>query len=237
MHDAVDDLVRRLPSLRPCQEALQRSIELVEGSLRGGGKLLVCGNGGSASDSEHLVADLMKGFVGQRPIPGRDRVRLREIAGPSGDEISDHLQGALAAIALSSSGALMTAVANDVRYEMVFAQQVYGLGRPGDVLLAISTTGNSMSVVNAVRVARLREMGVIALTGRDGGDVADLADIAIRVPADRVFEIQEHHLPIYHALALALERSFFGVPASTGIDDETRTNVAPPRSRGGATNA
>lgn len=237
MHDAVDDLVRRLPSLRPCQEALERSIELVAESLRGGGKLLVCGNGGSASDGEHLVADLMKGFVGQRPIPGRDRLRLHEIAGPSGDEISDHLQGALAAIALSSSGALMTAVANDVRYEMVFAQQVYGLGRPGDVLLAISTTGNSMSVVNAVRVARLREMGVIALTGRDGGDVADLADIAIRVPADRVFEIQEHHLPIYHALALALERSFFGVPASAGMDDETPGRVAPPGSRGGTADA
>jgi D-sedoheptulose 7-phosphate isomerase len=237
MHDAVDDLVRRLPSLGPCQRALERSIELVAGSLRGGGKLLVCGNGGSASDSEHLVADLMKGFVGLRPIPGRDRVRLREIAGPSGDEISAHLQGALAAIALSSSGALMTAVANDVRYEMVFAQQVYGLGRPGDVLLAISTTGNSMSVVNAVRVARLREMGVIALTGRDGGDVANLADIAIRVPADRVFEIQEYHLPIYHALALALERSFFGNPASTGADDQTRGSVARPRSRGGAADA
>lgn len=237
MHDAVDDLIRRLPSLRPCQQALEQSIDLVAESLRGGGKLLVCGNGGSASDSEHLVADLMKGFVGQRPIPSGDRVRLREMAGPTGDEISAHLQGALAAIALSSSGPLMTAVANDVRYEMVFAQQVYGLGRPGDVLLAISTTGNSMSVVNAVRVARLRDMGVIALTGRDGGDVADLADIAIRVPADRVFEIQEHHLPIYHALALALERSFFGNPVSPGADIETPGSVARPRSRGGAADA
>ncbi len=233
MHDAVDDLVRRLPSLRPCQQALEQSVEVVTRSLRRGGKLLVCGNGGSASDSEHLVADLMKGFAGQRPIPGRDRVRLREIAGPSGDVISDHLQGALAAIALSSSGALITAVANDVSYEMAFAQQVYGLGRPGDVLLAISTTGNSRSVINAVRVARLQEMGVIALTGRDGGEVAALADIAIRVPADRVFEIQEHHLPVYHALALALERSFFGNPASTSVDDEIPRSVARPPSRGG----
>ncbi len=223
MREPVDDLVRRLPSLRPCQDALERSIEMVAGSLRRGGKLLVCGNGGSASDSEHLVADLMKGFVEQRPIPDRDRVRLREIAGPSGDEISAHLQGALAAIALASSGALMTAVANDVRFEMVFAQQVYGLGRPGDVLLGISTTGNSTSVVHAVRVARLRDMGVIALTGRDGGDVAALADIAIRVPADRVFEIQELQMPIYHALALALERSFFGDPSSTGSGEDTPT--------------
>lgn len=104
----------------------------------------------------------------------------------------------------------MTAVANDVRFDMVFAQQVYGLGRPGDVLLAISTTGNSPSVVNAAHVARLRGTGVIALTGRDGGEVAAVADIAIRVPADRVFEIQQLHLPVYHALARAPEQPFYG---------------------------
>jgi D-sedoheptulose 7-phosphate isomerase len=206
----VDDLVRRLPILIPCQASLEAAIELVANALRQGGKVLVCGNGGSAADSEHLVADLMKGFMHPRPIPESDRARLREIAGERGDEISAHLQGAFASIALVSQGALTTAIANDVRFDMVFAQQVHGLGRPGDVLLAISTTGNSPSVVNAAHVARLRGMGVVALTGRDGGEVAALADIAIRVPADRVFEIQELHLPVYHALALALEQLFFG---------------------------
>jgi D-sedoheptulose 7-phosphate isomerase len=105
---------------------------------------------------------------------------------------------------------LMTALANDVAFDVAFAQEVYGLGRKGDVLLAISTTGNSRSVVNAAIVARLLDLKVIVLTGRDGGDLAQLADIAIRVPADRVFEIQELHLPVYHAIAGALERRLFG---------------------------
>lgn len=210
MSRSVDDLGRRLPILEPCLPLLESAIELVAVCLRGGGKILVCGNGGSAADSEHLVADLMKGFMHPRPIPASDRERLRAIAGQRGDEISAHLQGAFASIALASQGALTTAIANDVRFDMVFAQQVHGLGREGDVLLAISTTGNSPSVVNAAHVARLRGMGVVALTGRDGGEVAALADIAIRVPADRVFEIQELHLPVYHALALALEQTFFG---------------------------
>jgi D-sedoheptulose 7-phosphate isomerase len=114
------------------------------------------------------------------------------------------------AIALSSNGAFLTAMGNDVAYDMAFAQQVYGLGRPGDVLVAISTTGTSASVVHAARVARLRGMPVIVLTGRNGGELVAVSDVAIRVPADRVYEIQELHLPVYHALALALERRFFG---------------------------
>ncbi len=171
--------------------------------------MLVCGNGGSASDSEHLVADLVKGFISNRPIPTAERERLRLVAGARGTEIAERLQGALPAVALISQAALVTAVGNDVDYDMVFAQQVHGLGRRGDVLIAISTTGNSGSVVNAAVVARARSMHVIALTGRDGGDLAGFADIAIQVPADRVYEVQELHLPVYHALALALEERFF----------------------------
>jgi D-sedoheptulose 7-phosphate isomerase len=186
------------------------AVTLATRSIRAGGKLLVCGNGGSASDSEHMVADLMKGFVDARPLPVEERRRLSELAGADGRELANILQGALPAIALGSNGALTTAVANDLSFDAVFAQQVYGLGRPGDVLLAISTTGISRNVVFAAYVARLREMGVIVLTGRDGGTLAQLADVAIRVPADRVYEIQEMHLPVYHALALALERAIFG---------------------------
>jgi len=209
MTRSVVDLGRRLPILRACEDDLEASVEMVATSLRAGGKILVCGNGGSAADGEHFVADLMKGFMRRRPIPEAERSRLRTVAGPRGDGIGAHLQGAFAAVALASQGALMTAIANDIRYDMVFAQQVHGLGRPGDVLFAISTTGNSPSVVNAAYVARLHGMCVIALTGRDGGEVATVADIVICVPADRVFEIQELHLPVYHAIALALEQSFF----------------------------
>ncbi len=171
--------------------------------------MLVCGNGGSASDSEHLVADMMKGFLGRRPLAAEDRADLERAGGERGREIADGLQGGLAAVALGTEGALATAIANDMRFDLVFAQQVHVLGRAGDALVAISTSGNSANVVNAAHVARSRGMAVIALTGRDGGEIAEVADVAIRVPADRVFEIQELHMPVYHAVALALEQAFF----------------------------
>ena len=212
MSRGVEDLGRRFPILRPCLRDVEAAVEMLKSSLRTGGKVLVCGNGGSAADSEHLVADMMKGFLLDRPIPDVDRKRLLAIAGPSADEIAAGLQGALAAVALSSEAALTTAIANDVRFDMVFAQQIHGLGRPGDVLFAISTTGNSPNVINAAYVARLHDMKVIALTGRDGGGAATVADIAIRVPAERVHEVQELHLPVYHAIALELEQTFFPDP-------------------------
>ena len=210
MSQAVDDLMARMPLLDGCRAPLEQAIEVAAGALRGGGKLLVCGNGGSASDSEHLVADLMKGFMSLRPLGVSDRARLVAQAGDHGAELAGRLQGALPAIALVSQSALTTAIANDIRYDMVFAHQVQGLGAPSDALIAISTSGASPSVVNAAIVARARSMPVIALTGRDGGDLARFSDVAIRVPADLVFEIQELHLPVYHALALALEQMFFG---------------------------
>ncbi|MGH2408328.1 MAG: D-sedoheptulose-7-phosphate isomerase [Candidatus Limnocylindrales bacterium] len=210
MTSAVDDLIARLPALQETGESIELAIEIATTSLRSGGKLLVCGNGGSAADAEHLVADLMKAFLLARPIPEADAERLRALDGERGADIARHLQGSLAAISLASDGALISAIANDVRFDMVFAQQVAGLGRPPDILVAISTTGNSPNVINAAVVARLRGVGVIALTGRDGGDLAPFADVAIRVPADTVFEIQEFQQSVYHALARALEERFFG---------------------------
>jgi D-sedoheptulose 7-phosphate isomerase len=208
--DPIDDLVRRLPALGACRADVQAAIDVIASAFGGGGKLLVCGNGGSAADSEHLVADLMKAFMLVRPIPADEQRRLLEIGGQEASELAGQLQGAMPALALGSNGAFTTAMGNDVSYDLVFAQQVYGLGRPGDVLMAISTTGTSPSVVQAALVARLRGMKVLLLTGRDGGDAAPIADVAIRVPADRVYEIQELHLPVYHAIALALEQRFFG---------------------------
>jgi D-sedoheptulose 7-phosphate isomerase len=208
MGDPLDDLIGRFPSLDPCRDGMARAIDLIAAACATEGKVLVCGNGGSAADSDHLVADLMKGFIAARPIPGTERDRLRDLGDRAG-ELGERLQGAIPAIALGSNGAFLTAMGNDVDYDLVFAQQVYGLGRPGDVLLAISTTGTSPSVVHAARVARLRGLPVVVLTGRDGGELAALADVAIRVPADRVYEIQELHLPVYHAIALALEQRLF----------------------------
>jgi D-sedoheptulose 7-phosphate isomerase len=226
MSRPIDDLIRRLPDLECVRHHAEEAVAILEAAVRIDAKILVCGNGGSASDSEHLVADLMKGFMSPRPIPADDLSFLTRLYGDQGTEIGEALQGAVSAISLGSAGALTTAIGNDIRFDMVFAQQVYGLGRARDVLLAISTTGNSPSVVNAAVVAKLRSMRVIALTGRDGGELAALADLAIRVPADQVFEIQELHMPVYHAIALALEQAVF--PEVDGAVAETvATELAP----------
>lgn len=153
-----------------------------------------------------MVGELMKGFLKRRPISAGDMAKL-EAAG--GKEIAARLEGALAAIALPSQMSLLTATANDGDYDLTFAQQVYGLGRPGDVLLAISTSGRSKNVCNAVIVAKAFGLKSIALTGRNGGELATLADIAIKVPSDNVVEIQELHLPVYHWLSTELEAAFF----------------------------
>ena len=202
----LSSLFDRYPLLRQCENELRAAFDLLADAYRAGNKLLVCGNGGSAADSEHIVAELMKGFLKRRPISAEHAAKL-EAAG--GKEIASRLQGTLAAISLPSQMSLITATANDGDFEMVFAQQVYGLGRPGDVLLAISTSGNSKNVCNAAIVAKAFGLKSIALTGKHGGDLAPLADVAIKVPSDNVAEIQELHLPVYHWLSTELEATFF----------------------------
>jgi phosphoheptose isomerase len=199
-------LLERYRALEACEKDLTAAFDLLAAAFRSGNKLLVCGNGGSAADSEHIVAELMKGFLKRRPISAAHTAKLES---PGGKEIARRLQGALAAISLPSQMSLITATANDGDFEMVFAQQVYGLGRPGDVLLAISTSGTSRNISNAVIVAKAFGLKSIALTGRSGGDLAQLADVAIKVPSDNVAEIQELHLPVYHWLSTELEAEFF----------------------------
>jgi D-sedoheptulose 7-phosphate isomerase len=201
-------LLQRYRALEACEKKLTAAFDLLAAAYKNGNKLLVCGNGGSAADSEHIVAELMKGFLKRRPISPAHTAQL-EAAGAAGKEIARRLQGTLAAISLPSQMSLLTATANDNDFDMVFAQQVYGLGRPGDVLLAISTSGNSRNICNAVIVAKAFGLKSIALTGRSGGDLAPLADVAIKVPSDNVAEIQEMHLPVYHWLSTELEAAFF----------------------------
>jgi phosphoheptose isomerase len=202
-------LLERYPTLQPCERDLRAAFDLLAVAFRAGNKLLVCGNGGSAADSEHIVAELMKGFLKRRPIPAEHVAKLEESGGAAGKAIAPRLQGTLAAISLPSQISLVTATANDGDFDMVFAQQVYGLGRPGDVLLAISTSGRSKNVCNAVIVAKAFGLKSIALTGKSGGELAPLADVAIKVPSDNVAEIQELHLPVYHWLSTELEETFF----------------------------
>ena len=209
MSTRLSSLLARYPTLAVCEKQLNAAFDLLAAAYKNGNKLLVCGNGGSAADSEHIVAELMKGFLKRRPISAADTAKLEMAGGSAGKTIASRLQGTLAAISLPSQMSLLTATANDGDFDMVFAQQVYGLGRPGDVLLAISTSGKSRNICNAVITAKAFGLKSIALTGKSGGDLAPLADVAIKVPSDNVVEIQELHLPVYHWLSTELEAAFF----------------------------
>ncbi len=209
MSKRLSDLFQKYPDLRDCEKDLEAALQILISTFEAGNKLLVCGNGGSAADSEHIVAELMKGFMRPRRIPKTDADKLNSAAGAIGREVADKLQSALPAISLVSQTALISAVANDTSAEMVFAQQIYGLGKVGDALLAITTSGNSRNVINAVAVAKSFGLKSIALTGRSGGAVAPMADVAICVGADSVADIQELHVPVYHWLCLETEAKFF----------------------------
>jgi D-sedoheptulose 7-phosphate isomerase len=202
-------LFERYPALQACEKELGSALDLLVTSYRAGNKLLVCGNGGSAADSGHLVAELMKGFLKRRPISPTHAAQIEAADKTDGMAIALRLQGALPAISLAAPVSLTSAIANDIDFEMIFAQQVYGLGRPGDVLLGISTSGNSRNVSNAVIVAKALGLRTIVLTGQSGGILAPLADVSINVPADKIAEIQELHLPVYHWLSTELEEAFF----------------------------
>lgn len=206
----IDCLVDRFPELKECLPSIQEACTIIEKSFRSGGRLLTCGNGGSAADSLHIVGELMKGFVLSRPIRQKIKDRLAKTCPETADYLSCKLQGALPAISLVSETALFTAYSNDQTAELCFAQQVFGQGKQGDVLLAISTSGNSANVLYAAQVARALEISVVGLTGQDGGRLKKWCDVLIAVPERETFKIQELHLPVYHALCLALEEEFFG---------------------------
>jgi D-sedoheptulose 7-phosphate isomerase len=209
--DWIGETVARHPLLRGCETDLRAALALLEATFARGGKLLLCGCGGSAADCDHITGELMKGFRLSRPLPADVRTAIGDVAGAeAGTRLSNGLQRGLPCISLTGSPALATAIANDMDPVLVFAQQTLVLGRPGDCLLGISTSGNAASVVAAFQVARALGLRTIAVTGREGGASAPLADVAVRVPADRTHEVQELHLPVYHALCLALEERFFG---------------------------
>lgn len=186
-----------------------RAAEIVAETFLRGGKLLVCGNGGSWADGEHIVGELMKGFLLRRPLPDVDRVALTRLWGSEGEEIAKELQGALPAISLGSCGALLTAFANDADGRFAFAQQVMGYAAPGDVVIGISTSGDAENVRFALMAARSRGAAAIALTGRVGGRLAEVADCCVRAPDDRTFRVQEHHVRIYHFLCAYAESELF----------------------------
>lgn len=205
----LDSLTERYPVLSACENETEKLTEALIGCYKNGGKLLVCGNGGSAADAEHIVGELMKGFCRKRPLDENEKAEL-ERYGEDGVMLANKLQSALPAISLFNETSLITAYSNDEDPSLIYAQQVYALGKPGDVLLCISTSGSSENVCLAVPAAKARGMTVAALTGKTGGKLKNICDICIAVPETETYKVQELHLPVYHAVCLCLEEEFFG---------------------------
>ncbi len=204
------DLTARYPALAPCRGDLEAAVEIICDGYRRGGKLLICGNGGSAADAEHIVGELMKGFLLPRKLGADFAAKFREHCPDCADYFIENLQGALPAVSLVDEIALNTAFANDQAADLSFAQQVLGMGKEGDVLLGISTSGNSKNVIYAVNLAKALGLKTIALTGKSGGKLKAAADVTVAAPAEETYKIQEYHLPIYHMLCIAVENEFFG---------------------------
>ncbi len=209
MHSELVKLLENYPDLQPCISDVGAAYNLLSTTYHAGGKLLICGNGGSAADSDHIVGELMKGFELKRPIKEDLRQKLTDLNPEMGAYLADHLQGALPAISLSAHAALASAVTNDTDGNMTFAQQVLGYGVKGDTLIGISTSGNSLNVRYALIVAKALGLNTIGLSGKTGGKMRDLCDVTISVPNERTLAIQERHLPIYHTLCIMLEQEFF----------------------------
>lgn len=206
----VDVLIERYPQLLEVKQDIIDAYFVMEECYEHDGKLLIAGNGGSAADSEHIAGELMKRFETPRPVPPEFRDKLREIDPIRGEDLAKNLERGLMAIPLVAHEAMTTAYINDVDGYGVFAQQLYGFGRKGDVFLGISTSGNSKNVLSATVVARALGIKIVGLTGNTGGEFAKVADVAVVVPEKRTYMIQELHLPIYHCWCLMLESRFFG---------------------------
>lgn len=206
--DTISSLIVRYPVLEGLREKLVAAAELLIAAYYQKNKLLVCGNGGSAADAEHIVGELMKSFTKKRPIDTQIADTLHSF-GEQGAHIAQNLQNSYPAIALTGHLSLSTAFANDVDPSLVFAQQVLGYGNAGDVFLGITTSGNSLNVLQAALVAKAKGMHIIGLTGKTGGKIAPLCDICLTAPETETYKIQELHLPIYHALCLAIEWAVF----------------------------
>lgn len=206
----IDLLVERYPTLEVIRKQIEDAYYILEECYENDHKLLIAGNGGSAADSEHIAGELMKRFKISRPVPSDFAKKLKELDPVRGENLAHNLERGLMAIPLVAHEALSTAYINDVDGLGVFAQQLYGFGRPGDVFLGISTSGNSKNVMSATVVAKALGIKVIGLTGEKGGELASVADVAIKVPETETYMIQELHLPVYHCLCLMLEDRFFG---------------------------
>lgn len=200
-NEIFERLFEQYPALNVCRKEIYSAFIRLRECYAGGGKVLACGNGGSAADADHIVGELMKGFLLRRPVSGEAFNHDRDIL--------SHLQGGLPAISLNAHAALLSAFANDEEFDYAYAQQAYAYGCPGDVLIALSTSGNSASVVNAVRAAGAKQLTTVGITGEERSLLSDKCTVCIRLPARETYRVQELTLPVYHCLCAMLEAEFF----------------------------
>lgn len=205
MSDILNSLIERFPALSECRNDILSAYNLMVDCYDNGGKLLCCGNGGSAADCDHLVGELMKGFLKKRPLSEEEKEKF------SSEKLSSGLQKGLPAISLCAHSALMTAFCNDESPEFVFAQQVYAFAQKNDILVAFSTSGNSENVVYAAQTAKAAGIAVVAITGRKESKLSGICDVCIRIPETETFKIQELTLPVYHCLAAMIEDNYFEI--------------------------
>ena len=205
----IDQLIQRYPELVICRNEIKKAASMLIETVENKGKILVCGNGGSAADSEHIVGELGKSFIKARPLPTSLQERIQNIDPANGEHISRNLQMGIQAISLNGHPSLTSAFMNDVDPLLTFAQQIVVYGNEGDLLWGISTSGNAKNILYATTVAKAKGMKILGLTGETGGQLAHVCDVCIKAPQKETYKIQELHLPIYHTLCIILEEYFF----------------------------
>ena len=203
----MESLLRRYPELSECRQDIEKALDILIKTAKSHGKILLCGNGGSCADCDHITGELMKGFMLKRKLSEKDRLSL---AKAGGEHFADFLQYGIPAINLCAQNAVNTAFVNDVSAEAVYAQMMYAYAEENDCAVCISTSGNSANVVNAAIAAKAKSIPVISLTGKDGGRLNDFSDVVIKVPETETYKVQELHLPVYHFLCATLESEMFG---------------------------
>ncbi len=207
----LDLLCERYPSLSGLRNTISDAAGMIIECYTRGGKLLICGNGGSSSDADHFAAELMKSFESKRPLDESFKERLHEISGTRGQFLGEKLEHSLPAISLPANTALATAIANDIDPSLIYAQQVIGYGEEGDVLVGISTSGNSQNILDACISAKALNLNVIGLSGKTGGKMKQFCDLLVNVPETRTAWVQELHLPVLHAICLIVENHFYSL--------------------------
>ncbi len=205
----LQELIARYPALTVCQADIHAATDTIIGCYEHGGKVLLCGNGGSCADCDHIVGELMKGFLLRRKLSCAETEKFASMF-EGGADFAAKLQGALPAVSLTAQTAILSAFANDVDPDMVYAQLVYGYARQNDLVIGLSTSGNSKNVVNAVKAAKFRGAATLCMTGVKESKLSAMSDVTVRVPETETFKIQELHLPVYHYLCAAVEEEFFG---------------------------